>query len=75
MAPAFFRAAAWAPVKFAMVKRTSKQQNYSWSIYRLHGKPAQLIGIVYDQPNEQAAIKQAIEEFKVPANQRGRLIA
>jgi hypothetical protein len=28
-------------------------------------------GIVYDQPNEQSAIKQAIDEFKVPANQHG----
>jgi hypothetical protein len=26
-----------------------------------------LIGIVYDQPDEQAAIKQAIEELQVPA--------
>jgi hypothetical protein len=39
------------------------------------GTPAQLIGIVYDRPDEQAAIKRAIEEFKVPANQRDRLIA
>jgi hypothetical protein len=58
-----------------MVKRASKQQNYSWSIYRLRGTPAQLIGIVYNQLDEQAAIKQAIEEFKIPANQRDRLIA
>jgi hypothetical protein len=31
--------------------------------------------MVYDQPEEQAAFKQAIQEFRVPANQRGRLMA
>jgi hypothetical protein len=45
------------------------------SIYRLRGTLAQLIGIVYDQPDEQGAIRCAIEEFKVPVNQRDRLIA
>jgi hypothetical protein len=33
----------------------------------------QFVGIVYDQANEEAAIRHAIEEFKVPANQRDRL--
>ena len=58
-----------------MTMRPTKQPNHSWSVYRLRGTPAQLIGIVYDQPDEHAAIKQAIEEFKVLANQRDRLIA
>jgi hypothetical protein len=58
-----------------MAKRPTKQPNHSWSVYRLRGTPAQLIGIVYDQPDQQAAIRCAIEEFKVPANQRDRLIA
>jgi hypothetical protein len=58
-----------------MAKRPTKQSNRSWGVYHIRGTPAQLVGIVYDQPDEQAAIKQAIEEFKVPANQRNRLIA
>jgi hypothetical protein len=42
---------------------------------RLRGTPAQLMGIVYDRADEQAAIKHAIEALKVPENQRDRLIA
>jgi hypothetical protein len=37
--------------------------------------PAQLIGIVYDRADEQAAIKHAIEALKVREIQRDRLSA
>ena len=58
-----------------MARRPTEQRTYTWLVYRFRGTPAQLVGIVYDQPDEQSAIAKAIEEFKVPANQRGRLIA
>jgi len=45
--------------------QTKQQQTYSWVVYRLRGMPTQFIGPIYDQPDELAAIKQAIEEFKV----------
>jgi hypothetical protein len=47
---------------------------HSWAIYRLSGTPAKLVGIVY-APDEKAAIEQAIKEFKILPQHRGRLVA
>jgi hypothetical protein len=58
-----------------MTKRPIKQQsNHSWGVYHIRGTPAQFIGLVDEAPDEQSTIS-AIEVFKVPENQRGRLIA
>jgi hypothetical protein len=55
-------------------KQTGKQE-YSWSIFKLRGTPAQFIGIV-EAPDETTAIQRAIEEFAItdPEAQK-RLIA
>jgi hypothetical protein len=49
-----------------MAKRPPKQQQqHSWAVYHLAARQ-KLVGIVHDQPNTDAAIKQAIEEYNVP---------
>jgi hypothetical protein len=56
-----------------MTKRPTnppKQQTHSWAIYHIQGTPAQFVGIVFDQPDQESAIKKAIEEYDIPANQQ-----
>jgi hypothetical protein len=49
--------------------------NPSWRIFRLRGTPAEYIGTV-DTPDEEAAIKKAIEEYAITDPQKqARLIA
>jgi hypothetical protein len=58
-----------------MAKPTEQSERHSWSIHRSTGRWAHLIGIVHYRSDEQAAIKLAIEQFKIPESQRTKLIA
>jgi hypothetical protein len=57
-----------------MAKQPTKQQIHSWAVYHIAARQ-KFVGIVYDQPDADAAIKQAIVEYNVPPNERGRLTA
>jgi hypothetical protein len=45
-----------------MAKRPTekKPELHSWAVYHIKGTPAKLVGVVYDQPDAESAIKQAI---------------
>jgi hypothetical protein len=63
------RAPAGFVLDCGMPKRPTKQHSGSWAVYQ------GLIGVIHGSPDEKTAIERAIEEYQVPANQRGRLIA
>jgi hypothetical protein len=47
---------------------------YTWSIYHIKGTPAALLGRV-EAPDEETAIKKAIEEFNISPALQNRLLA
>lgn len=59
------------------MKRPTKtrQEAQSWAVYHLKGTPAELVGIIDDAPDEQTAIERVIAQYKVPPNERGKLVA
>jgi hypothetical protein len=54
---------------------TTPPRGHSWSVYHINGTPAKLVGIIDNAPYAETSIARAIEEYQVPPNERGRLIA
>ncbi len=46
-----------------------------WAIYHLASNWQKFVGFIDNAPDAESAIERAIEEYKVPPNERGRLIA
>jgi hypothetical protein len=58
-----------------MAKQPTKQNLHSWAGYHIRHTPAKFVGLVHNEPDAESAIKQAIVEYDVPPNERGRLIS
>jgi hypothetical protein len=60
----------------AMPKLQHHQQVFhNWAIYHSGQTPARLVGFVEQAPDSFTAIERAIKELKLPASDRGLLVA
>jgi hypothetical protein len=63
------------PPKKQALEATAPRTQYRWAVYHITGTPAKLLGHV-EAPDEESAIKQAIEEFGITNPQlQKRLLA
>jgi hypothetical protein len=78
--PAVIRAVCYSrnmakPPKKQVPEATAPRKQHRWAIYQIGGTPAKLLGHV-EAPDEESAIKQAIEEFSITNPQlQKRLLA
>jgi hypothetical protein len=57
-----------------MPKRRQISQTYFWAVF-IKGVPPKFVGIIDNAPNAETAIEYAIEQYQVPPNERGWLVA
>jgi hypothetical protein len=62
------------PPKNQAPDATAPPRQHRWAIYHIKGTPAKLLGHV-EAPDEESAIKKAIEEFNVAPEFQKRLLA
>jgi hypothetical protein len=62
------------PPKKPAPEPTTSARQHRWAIYHIKGTPAKLLGHV-EAPDEENAIKKAIEEFKITPELQKRLLA
>jgi hypothetical protein len=62
------------PAKKSPTSSAPADNQYMWNIYHIKGTPAALLGRV-EAPDEETAIKKAIEEFGVSPALRNRFLA
>ena len=57
-----------------MPKRRRISQAYPWAVF-VKDVPPKFVGIIDNAPDAQTAIERAIEQYRVPPNERGWLVA
>jgi hypothetical protein len=63
-----------APIRKRVAPAPAAAKHPTWSIYHIKGTPAAFLGHV-EAPDEEAAIKRAIEEFEIRPELQKRLLA